>query len=416
MAATLFASRGYIGTSLKDVADACGILPGSLYHHFESKEAIVIELVERYQAELDQLGRDALDEVGANRVEAIDGQILRLGTSIARTALRHRAALQLTLYEPPAGASERLVELSRRTPTAVEAAMKEILVRARASGYIKPGIDTATLAERICDIMTHVGLGHALGNSPAEQVAKTVCYILLYGVTTDPPLDSDLDRSDAMLVAQAAVETWKTIEEGEGDERAALLRLVARTEFARRGYEATTIRDIASAAGIGTGSVYRFIESKEALLESIMKSYHTRLSQAYEAVMASKSSTVEKLDALSWLNINVQEQFNEEFQIQRAWLREIPPNAARFGTFHQRRLKQLRRLIAEGLRGGELRVGQTSTTIPPITVIALCVRDLIWLSVEIVGRKGRRASLEHSRATMLRGAVAQRSLSVAASG
>ncbi len=43
-AATLFASSG-LRTTLKDIADACGILPGSLYHHFDSKEAIVIELV-----------------------------------------------------------------------------------------------------------------------------------------------------------------------------------------------------------------------------------------------------------------------------------------------------------------------------------------------------------------------------------
>ena len=31
--------------SLKEIADARGILPGSLYHHFDSKEAIIIELV-----------------------------------------------------------------------------------------------------------------------------------------------------------------------------------------------------------------------------------------------------------------------------------------------------------------------------------------------------------------------------------
>ena len=36
-----------------------------------------------------------------------------------------------------------------------------------------------------------------------------------------------------------------------------MLRAVARAEFGRRGYEATTVRDIAKAAGLSTGTVYR---------------------------------------------------------------------------------------------------------------------------------------------------------------
>ena len=47
-------------------------------------------------------------------------------------------------------------------------------------------------------------------------------------------------------------------------------RAVAWSEFGRRGYGATTIRDIASAAGLSTGSVYRTVGSKEELLTSIM--------------------------------------------------------------------------------------------------------------------------------------------------
>src|ERR1043165_8054263 len=37
-AASLIASSG-LRTSLQEIADAAGILPGSLYHHFDSKEA-----------------------------------------------------------------------------------------------------------------------------------------------------------------------------------------------------------------------------------------------------------------------------------------------------------------------------------------------------------------------------------------
>ncbi len=40
LAAGLFARDGYAATTVRDIADAAGILSGSLYHHFRSKEAI----------------------------------------------------------------------------------------------------------------------------------------------------------------------------------------------------------------------------------------------------------------------------------------------------------------------------------------------------------------------------------------
>lgn len=42
----LFGKQGYTGTSMRDIAKAVGVLPGSLYAHIESKEALLIEIVE----------------------------------------------------------------------------------------------------------------------------------------------------------------------------------------------------------------------------------------------------------------------------------------------------------------------------------------------------------------------------------
>jgi len=41
-AARLFGVKGYENTSMRDIAAAIGILPGSLYHHFESKEELFV--------------------------------------------------------------------------------------------------------------------------------------------------------------------------------------------------------------------------------------------------------------------------------------------------------------------------------------------------------------------------------------
>src|SRR3546814_5788897 len=52
IAAKLFAEKGFKNTTVRDIADAAGILSGSLYHHFDSKESMVDELLVRFQTEL----------------------------------------------------------------------------------------------------------------------------------------------------------------------------------------------------------------------------------------------------------------------------------------------------------------------------------------------------------------------------
>src|SRR5215467_13004466 len=47
-AAEVFASRGYASTTVREVADAAGILGGSLYYHFDSKESMVDEILSTF--------------------------------------------------------------------------------------------------------------------------------------------------------------------------------------------------------------------------------------------------------------------------------------------------------------------------------------------------------------------------------
>src|SRR6185295_4222558 len=52
LAAMLFAERGLRATTVRDIADAAGILSGSLYHHFDSKESMVDEILRGFLDDL----------------------------------------------------------------------------------------------------------------------------------------------------------------------------------------------------------------------------------------------------------------------------------------------------------------------------------------------------------------------------
>jgi TetR/AcrR family transcriptional regulator, cholesterol catabolism regulator len=51
-AAELFARKGVAPTTVREIGDAVGILSGSLYHHFDSKDAIAGEIVAGYVDDL----------------------------------------------------------------------------------------------------------------------------------------------------------------------------------------------------------------------------------------------------------------------------------------------------------------------------------------------------------------------------
>jgi AcrR family transcriptional regulator len=64
IAGELFAERGYAHTTVREIADAAGILSGSLYHHFDSKESMIEALLRGF---LDRIGREYLELASSDR-------------------------------------------------------------------------------------------------------------------------------------------------------------------------------------------------------------------------------------------------------------------------------------------------------------------------------------------------------------
>jgi AcrR family transcriptional regulator len=395
-AAQLFASSG-LRTSVQDIADACGIKPGSLYHHFESKEAIVVQLLKRYHAELDRTA-----EAGLRQLRDLDRppleQVTRLGTAIARCAVRHSAAVQFTFYEPPASAGNELADLASRAPGAIEAAMLATLRAGQDSGSIRANVDLEVLADRICQTMLHVSLGLFHRYTAVHRVAGLLCGMMLHGLSAAPVEDTELDQSAAMLAVEQVIRHWDDSDQEPADGRVSLVRRAARAEFGRRGYEVTTVRDIASVAGLSTGTTYRLVGSKEALLDAIMSAFYEKVMAGWDAALGSASTAVEKLDALAWLQINVLDKFKDEYKIQLAWMRELPPDADLPAWSFSVAIRQLKTLLGQGSRQGQLRVDSPSSELT-----ARCVIELTWMPEGIVRAQGNRAALIYARDTVLRG-------------
>ena len=63
-AARLFREKGYASTSMRDIAAASGMLPGSLYYHFPSKEALLVAVYGEGVGHITQAVESALARKG----------------------------------------------------------------------------------------------------------------------------------------------------------------------------------------------------------------------------------------------------------------------------------------------------------------------------------------------------------------
>lgn len=61
-AAALFARRGYPGTSMNQVAEACGLSKATLYHYYKDKYAILVSIADSHVSRLQGIVREALTE------------------------------------------------------------------------------------------------------------------------------------------------------------------------------------------------------------------------------------------------------------------------------------------------------------------------------------------------------------------
>jgi AcrR family transcriptional regulator len=134
-AAGLFARQGVAATTVREIADAAGILSGSLYHHFASKDDIVDAVLSTFLTEL----RERYDEVlraGGDAAERLRGLV---SASLATVAAHPRAT---EIYQNDAHRlfAENGYPFIEESAKAVRAAWVGLLEEGRASGAFRDDV------------------------------------------------------------------------------------------------------------------------------------------------------------------------------------------------------------------------------------------------------------------------------------
>jgi AcrR family transcriptional regulator len=408
-AAKLFAAKGYTRTSMRDVATASGILAGSLYHHFESKEAIAVELVENYYADLDAAVRSSeAEEENHDDADPLTA-LHRFTTEIAELSFRHQAALQIRMFDAPSASSPTLKGIVHAAPASLGRRWQALIDAAVDDGAISSDVDPRLLRAVLYRVTIQAGqLAGQLERQQPEgtpsggtsPVTDCVTTIIFDGLATARPVD-DADSAAITVVNEAKARWEADAAERLAGRRGAVLA-AARDQFALRGFESTTMRDIADVAGLTASNLYRYFESKDSMITGILGDFSDRLLAAYKDVIGAGATVTETLDAILWLLEQASRQFGPEIEILLGFGHLV---GLGLGDHYEQgaraRLALLAQLIDTGVAAGEFR------PVAAPELVATCVREIMWSPMRDVASVSPLRARKFFRRTVLSGAAAR---------
>jgi len=182
LAATMMAERGLRATTVRDIADAAGILSGSLYHHFSSKEEMVDEVLRSFLDWLFERYQQIID-TEPNPLERLKGLFL---TSFEAIETRHA---QVVIYQDEAkrlSTQPRFAYVDERNREQRKMWV-DLLNEGIAQGYFRPDLDVDLVYRFIRDT-TWVSVRWYQPGGPltAAEVGEQYLAIVLGGITPDP--------------------------------------------------------------------------------------------------------------------------------------------------------------------------------------------------------------------------------------
>ena len=292
-AATLFWEKGYATTTTREIAAAVGIQQASLYYHIASKEDLLYQLC---VASLEQLRSDVQSAV--DEVRDPLGRIRALIRAHLATLLTHQVRHVTMLTELRALSSrhhEEVLGLRKQYGGLVRSVLEE----AQAAGVVRSDISAQYLYLALLNVLNWAVLWFRRDQElPADRLSGLFTPVFLDGAAAFPSQVPLLPPGFPAGQKRKSASRGRRVSEAAEKPTAERMLNAAAALFSKKGYAATSTREIASLLRIQKASLYYHIESKEDLLYSICKSSLEQIRRDVEAAVQNVPDPLERTRTL----------------------------------------------------------------------------------------------------------------------
>lgn len=159
--------------------------------------------------------------------------------------------------------------------------------------------------------------------------------------------------------------------------REAEIRAAALEQFARRGYEATTMADIGAAVGMRGPSLYKHVSSKQDLLASVIEATMTTLLAEHDAAVSGVDDLTERLRRAVDAHVRFHARHRREAFVGTRELRSLTePRRSRILGLRAEYEQRFRTLVAEGVEAGAFTV--TDPQLASFALLDLGMGVAVW--------------------------------------
>ena len=384
-ASELFWRRGYAATTTREIAAAFGIQQASLYHHIASKEdllyRICISSLEPFVEEV-----PAAVERDADARERIRLLVHAHLTTLLR--YQQRNVTQLT----------ELRSLSARHRTEVlalrdkyEQFSRSVLKDAQVAGVIREDVSLKVLNLELMSLLNHATLWFRRGKALSEDhLAEIFTKVFLDGAAT-PRVRARLTLPDLGAEDKKPSRARRTPTAADNPAMARALE-AAVGSFSRKGYAATSTREVAKLLGIQKATLYYHVDSKEDLLFAICQSSLTQIRNEVETAIRESQDPLERAQIL--IRFHIESLLRDAAQHSTTFTEMHALSEERFSQIMQLRdayEDMVRSVLREGQDAGVLRQDIEAKYLS-LALLGIMNRVMVWyrrggpLSASQIGR------------------------------
>jgi AcrR family transcriptional regulator len=410
-ATELFFEHGFEATSVRMIADACGITPGALYNHFATKEELLFDIVQGAS----RLGQAMMHEGLATAASDPASQLRAATAGFVLFYARHRR-LGLIASSEYTSLPEPWLSQIKQSRIEARATFEKLIAAGQRSGDFRllqvKGISPVRLASiAIGDACIRVAEWFdPQGSLSDEKVAELYAELSLRLVGAGGRSGDDAKRVAGRPVAQAKaqgrasaqppVRTSGPVAANEQAERAtdepvdgrrtnmrSQIEQEAAKLFFQHGFEATSIRMIADACGITHGALYSFATKEDILFEAIQKAIAQTETMMAEAMARAAPDPRSQFVAAVTALVQFHAAHRLTSLLASSEYTSLPePRLSQVKAERIRIRSVFEKIILAGQRSGQFQLVQTrgmpAVRLASIALGDMCIRVAEWFNPE----------------------------------